>query len=836
MIQWLAVAAVPFTILVRAAGAGELSSPSSPQRDVAAAVRKAEPSFVPNLGEWPAQVLFHARSGAVQGWLDAQGWTFALHDAPAERASTSPRPAWGLRLSWPAPAEFVDVREPLERRRVRISGGPAPTVRSSQLDYRRVALRELAPGVALVARADAGSFEYDLEVACGADPSALVFRWEGHCGLAVDENGALRVATGLGELELAPPLAFEFLSSGPRPVKCSYRLLDGDRFMLEVRRSGVASALWIDPALHWASYLGGGSDQTIAALELAADGSVVVAGHTASIDFPTTLGAFQPFFRGGLDAFVSVLSADGSTLLRSTLLAGAGDDRIVALALDSAGRAVVAGDTTSTDFPFTPGAFDTTFGGPVDAFVARLSPGFDALEWGSFVGGASNEVAGDMALRPDGAPVLVGATRGAGFPTTPGAYDTTYNGGSFAGDAFALELAPDGASLRWSTYLGGIAEELAERVAIDANGAVSLSGMAYGPGFPLTPGAFDTNFDGFEEPFVARLDPQGANLVYSTYFGGAHTDSLRALAARSDGSLWIGGRTEDPNWPLSAAAHDAVFEGLSEGFATRLAPNGGSLLYSSFFGGADEDAVNALHFDAQGRLIVAGETLSADFETTPGAFDRGLDTTASSIEFDAFLVRFTPNLGGIDYATYFGGRNPERIAALRTDAQGVLVLAGHTRGAGFPATAGSFQPAWNITALSEGFVARLEFALHPIPYGAPKLNSSGGFGTVRWSGFPSVTDQEFSVGIDLALPNVWCAVFSGLAPTNTPFCGGRLRVRPPLKRYPRFKSDFIGFGMRAIPLAPWMAGQNLYFQVWYADEQDVFGCSVTDALQVLVHP
>jgi hypothetical protein len=840
MIQWLAAAAISFSTFVGAPSPQECARPNASAQDAARALGAADASFAPNLGEWPEHVLFHARCGAVQGWLDNHGWTLALHDtstAPGSSgAGANARPAWNLRLSWPAPAEFVDAREPLERGRTRIVGNDPSRWRSSQLDYRRVALRELAPGVALVARAAAGSFEYDLEVAAGADPSALVFRWEGHCGLAVDERGALRVETGLGELTLPPPLAFEFAATGPRPVACSYRLLDGERFVLDARRRAADSALWIDPALHWSTYLGGQYEQSITALELASDGSVVVAGHTSSIDYPTTPGAFLPFYLGGLDAFVSVLSADGSTLLRSTLIAGAGDDRIVGLGLDSAGRAVVAGDTTSTDFPFTPGAFDTTMDGPSDVFVARLAPGFDALEWSTFVGGASREIAGDMALRPDGAPVLVGATRGAGFPTSANAYDSSYNGGSFAGDAFALELAPGGDALRWSTYLGGPSEELAEHVSLDASGAVSLSGMAYGPGFPITFGAFDSTFEGFEEPFVARLDAQGANLLYSTYFGGPLNDEIRALLARDDGSLWIGGRTEDPQHPLTASAHDTVFEGPSEGFASQLAPGGNALLHSTFFGGADEDAVNALHFDAQNRLIVGGETLSADFETTPGAFDRGFDTTASTFEFDAFLVRFAPNLASVDYATYFGGRNPERIAAIRTDAQGVLVFAGHTRGADLPTTSNAFQPAWNITALSEGFVTRLELVLHPIPYGSPKLNSDGGYSTVRWNGFPSVTDQNFAVGIDLALSNVWCTVFSGLAPTDLPYCGGRLRVRPPFTRYPRFKSDFMGYGVRAVPLAPWMVGQTLYFQVWYADEPDAFGCSVTDALQVLVHP
>ncbi len=789
--------------------------------------------FQPNLGQWPQSVLFHARAGAMHTWLENDGWTLALVEPRAAQHSGQ---AWTVRLEWPAQALRVAPRAPLESTFSRFCGAEPERWSGAWLLHQQVAFEELAPGIALVARLAASGPEFDLEVAPGVDPSSLVLRFTGQCGLSLDESGALLVHTPLGDLSLPRPFALMSGALGVEWTECRYRLVGDDGFALETPQRPADAALWIDPALHWGTYLGGQSQQWIEAAELLPSGAVVLAGTTDSIDYPTTTGAFQTFGSGATDGFVSVLAADGRTLLHSTLIGGVADERIVGVGVAAGGAIVVAGETHSADFPTTPGAFDRTLGGASDVFVARFTPDLGALEWSTLIGGSSVELAGGMALRANGSAVVVGAARGGGFPTTPGAYDPTYNGGSFAGDAFALELAPSGASLNWSTFLGGPAEELAEHVVLGPGGEVTLSGMSYGAGFPTTPGALDANFDGFEEPFVARLNAQGSQLSFSTFLGGAGTDTLHALLVRSDGATLIGGRTDDEHWPTTADAHDRHYKGVSEGFLALLAPAGNALLHSTFVGGIAEDAVRALALRSDGMLVVGLETLSAELPTTPGAYDRFFANSLGGDEFDAYIARFKADLSDYDYATFFGGRSPERLSAILVDAQGALILAGVTNGPDLPTTTTALQPSWNVTALAEGFVARLELLRHPIEYGLGKLNSGGAVAGILWSGFPSVADQNFAVGVDFAPPNAWCTVFSSLSAADLPFCGGRLLVRPPFTRYPRFKSDFFGYGMRAVALPAWAAGQTLHFQVWYVDDGDPLGCGLSDALSVFVYP
>jgi hypothetical protein len=253
-------------------------------------------------------------------------------------------------------------------------------------------------------------------------------------------------------------------------------------------------------------------------------------------------------------------------------------------------------------------------------------------------------------------------------------------------------------------------------------------------------------------------------------------------------------------------------------------------------GGAGSDEVLGLERCATGELLATGWTDSADFPTTPGAVDRLLYTASASTGGDAFVVRASPDLSNLSYSTFFGAGADERAHAIAAIDSDSVLLAGETESYFFPTTPGAHRTSRGILATSEGFASRLDLLQHPIPFGTGKLNSFGSQPVLDWTGFPSVQAQSLGLVVHSAIPNQPAVIFVGALSWNQPFLGGSLYVKPPLKRVAALVLDFVGYGEAPYALSPVMIGTTFYAQAWFKDPWDSFGCGLTSALEVLVHP
>lgn len=691
----------------------------------------------------------------------------------------------------------------------------------------------VAPGVDLVLREGDGGFEYDLDLQADARPELFEAHVRGHEALWVDSEGSLVIETAVGALVQPPPLAWS-LADG-RELACRFEVRGQDRFGFALEPRATHEPVRIDPALRFSTYLTGENEQDVEAVACGPYGVSFAAGTSYSLDFPTTLGAFDPFYSGGTEAFVSCLSRDGRELIWSTLVGGVGDEIARSVVVTPSGGVIVGGDTTSSDFPTTAGALQPVFSGLRDVFVARLEGSGTTLEWSTYFGGSGTDRFGQLALGANEEPVLCGGTRG-GLPTSPGAFDTSYNGGSFFGDAFVARLARDGATRVWCTYLGGAGDELADRLALDATDGVVVSGQAYSSSFPTTASAFDTTFNAPSDAWVARFSSNGTQRVFSTLLGGTAEESVLTLLVEPSGDVLCGGESLSVDFPITTGAFDSTFGGASEGFIARLSALGNALLQSTFVGGDEVDRVSALAFDPTGALIVGGDSLSDSLPTTPGSFQPQPRMPIGGVEREVFLGRMPTTLAGLDYLTYFGCPQPDWLRALAVDANGEVLFGGTTYGAGLPVSTGAFQSSWNVLALSEGYVSKLALLVHPISFGTGKLNSQGARAEVRWEGFPSVSEPGFRVGCDFALPNSWSQTLRSVGRQDVPFLGSRLYLVPPFKRMQRIKTDFLGYALRDAPLEPWLVGQTVYYQVWYEDAGAPQGFALSNALEVIVYP
>jgi len=271
----------------------------------------------------------------------------------------------------------------------------------------------------------------------------------------------------------------------------------------------IAKINWNFTHILASTYLGGTNNDYGASIVLDSERNIYVSGETWSSDFPTSMDAYDTSFNGGFgDVFVSKLDRELTRLLASTYLGGTTDDSAHSMTLDSRGNIYVTGQTESSNFPTTPGAYDTSFHNG-DVFVSKFSRNLTSLLASTYLGGADDDVGNSLAIGSDGKIYVAGYTGSSDFPTTSGSYNTSK--GVFF-DAFVSKLSGDLTSLIASTYLGGYYRDIARSIAIDSGGNIYVAGETRSSNFPTTPGSYDTTYNGdvsisyAYDAFVSKLD------------------------------------------------------------------------------------------------------------------------------------------------------------------------------------------------------------------------------------------------------------------------------------------------------------------------------------------
>lgn len=569
--------------------------------------------------------------------------------------------------------------------------------------WARVRCRDVYPGIDAVYYGRDGRLEYDLVVEPGADPGRIGLRWAGAGPARVDAAGDLLLPLGNGTLRQHRPVAYQLTSTGLRePVAASYRMA-GPRpglVRLALGRHDRHRPLVIDPVIAYSTYLGGRGFDQIHHAAVDRSGSLYVVGTTQSTNFPTR-SPFQRAFAGGEsfgDVFVTKLSSRG-VLVYSTYLGGTGDDRDGGVAVDASGSAFVVGSTNSDDFPVTPGAFDRTRENDSgEGFVAKLDPSGSRLVYATYLGGPDHDALNAVALAADGSACVAGSSQGPDFPLVRPT-QAAFGGGL---DAIVARLDPTGSMLTFSTYLGGERADGADALGLDAAGHLYVAGFTISEQFPATPGAFDTTYGGHdaEDGFAARLDPETPRVVYCTYVGGANTDSLEGLAVGADGGVLLTGSTISSDFPITKFGLFTSPSGGYDFFLTGLAPDGGSLRYSTFFGGSESEDGGRAALDAAGNLYITGTTLSRNYPVTRDAVQKKRAGRA----FDAVVSKLSPNGGQLFYSTYLGGTDDENADDIVVDATGAIYVVGVTQSRNFP---GRKTAQKKKSGSDDGFVAKI---------------------------------------------------------------------------------------------------------------------------------
>ena len=295
-------------------------------------------------------------------------------------------------------------------------------------------------------------------------------------------------------------------------------------------------------------------------------------------------------------------------------------------------------------------------------------------------------------------------------------------------NAVSKETAsPAANSLSFSSFIGGQYDDTAQSIAVDKNGAAYITGDTFSPGFPKTAGAFDItcgyspnancDFDGqfyWLDAFVVKINPSGRGLSYATFLGGEFNDTGLSIAVDSQGSAYVTGSTISPSFPitneLTGSPYDDTcgtdgicnYDGqflYSDGFVATLNPTGSSLIYSSYFGGSNDDWGNALAINSNNEIYATGRTYSANFPTTSGAFDTTCGNDSNCDQdingnplYDAFIIKFDSECTCPIYSTFIGGGNADTGFGITVDATGASYITGNTVSDDLPVTPNAYDP------------------------------------------------------------------------------------------------------------------------------------------------
>ena len=373
------------------------------------------------------------------------------------------------------------------------------------------------------------------------------------------------------------------------------------------------------PLIDYVTYLGGSYADTAAGIAVDSTGATYVAGTTSSPDFPLTSTSLGTPTTNSYCAFVTKLNPSGTAIDFSVCLASS---RANAFALDATGNMYLAVEKSATL-------------GLVSS-VVKLDPTAQNILYTTAIGGSVESMAVDAA-----GGIYVAGSAGPGLSTTPGAYQSHYTGGTCPGgnaietvpcsNAFITKLTPSG-SIAWTTYLGGSGPDDAHAIAVDGAGNVWVAGETVSPNFPTTAGAISRTFHGevddgplrFGDAFVAKLDPTGSHLLYSTYLGGSAVDGALGLAVDAAGAVYVAGGTQSPDFPTTPGALATTYSASSRnqlpslggnGFVTKLDASG-RLVYSTFTG-LMNSIPTPIAVDASGQAYVSAASQASPALTQP---------------------------------------------------------------------------------------------------------------------------------------------------------------------------------------------------------------------------
>ena len=805
--------------------------------------------FEPNLGQTDTKVKFLAHGSGYGLFLTGQEAVLRLQGTVGKnRRSSEGASVLSMALANANPSASIAGADALPGRSNYFIGNDSSKWLHDVPHYARVRYRQVYPGIDLAYYGNQGKLEYDFDVAPGGDPKLVSLRFSGVGNLHIEPNGDLAIAMNGGTFRLEAPQVYQTLGTQKQAVDGRFELRANNEVGFAIGAYDHSRALVIDPILVYSTYLGGSKDEACSvilgtgtpvsgcpAVAVDTESNTYIAGTTDSTDFPTTGSPYQSSLKVSTasNVFVSKFDSTATILVFSTYLGGTGIDTTAGVAVDPNSNVIVAGTTSSTNFP-TANAFQSAaVSVNKHVFVSKLDPTGHSLLYSTYLSGNGVDTATGLAVDTSGSAYVTGTTTStevasstSGFPANLGSYQTAPATGSTI-QFFLTKVNPNfsgTSSVPYSTYFGGgntasgapTPAAVGGGVALDPNNNVFITGgtnflRVGGPNdFPILnayQGCLDTlpttttttttcsSSETAYDAFVAKFNltaTTGAQLLYSTYVGGTGNDIAYGVAADSN-NAYITGSTTSTDFPAAgsgvfqtthnaAAGNDAYVAKIANPVTTGTTAGLVTLSYFTYIGGSGDDVGLAITLDNNGvgststqGARITGWTDSLDFPILNSNVQSGYGGGAS----DAFVARIdttaTTATAPGHYATYLGGSGNDYGTSIASDIQGASYVAGETSSANLmtaaPPQTNSFDSSLN--GGTDAFLSKLGPIVSMGLTVTPSVTTVGAGNQVTFT-YTITNNGDFTNGItfsDNLLSSPGTAFVSATGPSNAS-CGG----------------------------------------------------------------
>lgn len=743
--------------------------------------------YVENLGQWPDQVNYKANLYNGNVYLEDNCFTFVFHN----KEDLDHHHDHAIGDHHHEDAEFVrshafkthflgsnsDLTTSHEEQRAGLYnyflGNDKRKWASNVRRFATVTQYNVYNGIDLKVYSKEVHMKYDFVVHPKADASQIRLKHEGVDAVSL-RRGSLVLRTSLGEIIENKPYAYQILRDGSmKEVPCEYALNKGEVTFVFPKGYDEKRALIIDPVLVAATL--SGSTATNYGHSAAFDdaGNIYSGARSFGTGYPTTTGAFQTAFGGGgVDIAISKLNPDGSNLIYATYIGGSSSEYPHSMITDDSGDLWILGSTSSTDFPTSAGAYQGTLaGGSQDNVVVRLSADGSSLVGSTYMGGSGSDGAngitfnygdnyrGEIIVDDQENCYIASSTQSNDFPTSAGAYQGTFGGGTSDGVVFSLNN--DLSALNWSTFLGAADNDAAFGLRIDSSDDIFVCGVTTGSFVPVT-GHF-TASQGGEDGFVVKLNNDATSLVGGTYWGTTDNDNAFFLDIGGSDDVFIYGQGGS-SMPVTAGKYnDAGSAQYIASFSNDLT----SLNYSTVIGGSGIVPI-AFMVDQCDRIYYSGHTASGS----------GAPVTSDNIEASGgfYIGVLDPDATGLYFGTYYGGQHVDGGTS-RFDPSGI-VYQGVCTNSGFNTTANAWsntQSGWDIGVFKIDFEvpsSSLNISVDNViacgdaPYDVPFTSSAGSNATVTWNFGDGNTSNQEDPTHQYAAPGTYDVVLIAEDPTG----------------------------------------------------------------------